>query len=138
MAGFLTPLITEYINGCQWRVFEPFEFCLGAADGPERIIIPVGFITDFASIPRLLWPVLPPTGRYGKAAVIHDWLYQKRIIEIPGLPGFRLCDRAEADHILLEGMQVLTVNWPTRSTVYSGVRVGGWYPWGKYRRAEAK
>ncbi|MBK5931416.1 hypothetical protein CCR82_13035 [Halochromatium salexigens] len=28
----------------------------------------------FASIPRLLWPLLPPVGRSGKAAVIHDWL----------------------------------------------------------------
>lgn len=136
MAGFLTPLNTNYIDGRKWEVRQPFEFCLGAPDGPERIIIPVGFITDFASIPRLLWPVLPPTGRYGKAAVIHDWLYQKRIIEIPGLPGFRLCDRAEADHILLEGMQVLGVGWWTRSTVYSGVRSGGWHSWNQYRAKE--
>ncbi|MBK5931525.1 hypothetical protein CCR82_13610 [Halochromatium salexigens] len=36
--------------------------------------VPAGHRTDFASIPRLLWPLLPPVGRSGKATVIHDWL----------------------------------------------------------------
>jgi hypothetical protein len=38
-----------------------------------------GFVTDGASIPRLLWPILPPVERYFLAAVLHDWkLKQKR------------------------------------------------------------
>lgn len=39
------------------------------------IIVPAGFVTDFASTPRALWSVLPPTGRYQLAAVVHDFLY---------------------------------------------------------------
>jgi len=41
----------------------------------QRLItVPAGYRTDFASIPRLVWPLLPPVGRGGKAAIIHDWL----------------------------------------------------------------
>lgn len=47
-----------------------------SADKSEPIIrVPAGFVTDFASIPRAFWVVLPPTGKYGKAAVVHDYLY---------------------------------------------------------------
>jgi hypothetical protein len=27
------------------------------------IVVPAGFVTDFASTPRALWSVIPPTGR---------------------------------------------------------------------------
>ena len=36
--------------------------------------IPAGFVTDGASIPAPLWPVLPPFGRYLRAAVLHDYM----------------------------------------------------------------
>lgn len=141
MATFTTPLDLRYMDGRKWEVRAPFEFHLDHLGSNERVVIPVGFITDFASIPRALWRVLPPTGQYGKAAVIHDWLYQYRIVtvlwpQVDKAVGARLVERAEADHILLEGMQALEVGWLTRSTIYSGVRAGGWHSWNKYRSAE--
>ena len=39
------------------------------------ITVPAGFVTDFASTPRAIWAILPPTGRYQLAAVVHDFLY---------------------------------------------------------------
>jgi hypothetical protein len=30
-----------------------------------------GFKTDFASVPRVLWWLCPPLGRYSKATVVH-------------------------------------------------------------------
>lgn len=45
------------------------------------IIIPDGFETDFASIPRFLWNVFPPHWQpYRKASVIHDYLYMDKNI----------------------------------------------------------
>src|SRR5262245_11770367 len=38
------------------------------------IVVPAGFVTDFASTPRAIWSVLPPTGRYQMAAIVHDFL----------------------------------------------------------------
>ncbi len=141
MAGFLTPLDLEYIDGCHWKVIKSFEYCLKEPDAPDRVVIPEGFITDFASIPRVLWPVLPPTGKYGKAAVVHDALYTNRTVTMmwadpESTLTARYVNRGQADHILLEAMQVLGVSWLTRSTVYAGVRSGGWHSWNKHRQEE--
>lgn len=133
MAGkFLDPLDLEFIDGKFWRLTEVFDYRLGSAAGAEYVRVPRSFVTDFASIPRGLWNLLPPTGGYGKAAVIHDWLYQKRVVR----PAGRLCDRAEADRVLLEGMEVLGVGRLTRRLIYAGVRAGGWATWNKYRKQE--
>ena len=37
---------------------------IGASEAdPRWITVPAGYRTDFASIPRLVWPLLPPVGR---------------------------------------------------------------------------
>ena len=138
---FLDPLKLEYIDGFKWKVDAEFDYHLGTPSGNEVVMVPAGFITDFASVPRFLWRVLPPTGQYGKAAVIHDFLYQHRaVVRVAtgrGVPVIvRNVDRAEADNTFLEGMEVLGVGRATRYTMYSGVRVGGWKPWGEYRKQD--
>ena len=40
------------------------------------ILIPKGFITDFASIPRPLWPWIAPGGPLYVWAIVHDFAYQ--------------------------------------------------------------
>lgn len=134
LVRFEDALELEYLDGRNWKVTSDFyydtdvplagvpvthtQFCdrfEGRAQGWRRIQIPAGFITDFASIPRVLWSILPPTGGYGKAAVVHDRLYRT-----PGL-----CTRAQADAVLKEAMQFLQVGWWTRQVIYAGVRVGG-------------
>lgn len=47
----------------------------------HEIIIKKDFITDLASIPRLLWRILPPFGNYTNAAVLHDFLYFTAIFD---------------------------------------------------------
>ena len=34
--------------------------------------VPVGFTSDGATVPRILWALFPPVGRYFLAAVLHD------------------------------------------------------------------
>ena len=41
----------------------------------ETITVPVGFITDLASTPRLLWNVIAPFD-VARAAIVHDLLYK--------------------------------------------------------------
>src|SRR5688500_11341220 len=65
--------------------------------------VPAGFVTDFASVPRILWNILPPYGKHSRAAVLHDWLYVTGIV-----------DRATADRIFLLLMEALGVGWVTR------------------------
>lgn len=36
--------------------------------------IPPGFVTDGATVPRILWPIAHPWGKGLEAAILHDWL----------------------------------------------------------------
>jgi hypothetical protein len=142
MSSFTTPLEVEFIDGHRWKVLKPFIYHLGALDSPDFIEVPVGFETDFASVPRGLWNFFPPTGPYGKAAVIHDWLYQGGHIvseftytpDEGGATTIRQMHhmpdgRHFADAILWEAMGVLGVPLWKRVVIYWGVRIGGGIPW---------
>ena len=76
MSQFTTELVVEQIGDSKYyRLLEGFEYHVGEYPSNEVIVVPKGFITDFASSPKILWPILPPRGEYGKAAVIHDYCY---------------------------------------------------------------
>lgn len=50
-----------------------------------QIIVPKGFKTDLASIPRILWTIsgMDPDGLYRGAAVVHDYLYSMKVKGAP-------------------------------------------------------
>ena len=79
-----------------------------------RVEAPAGTTTDLASTPRLLWPIMPPSGRYAAAAVIHDTLYRNR-----ALP------RVICDAIFLAAMRDLSVKPWRRFLMWLGVRLFG-------------
>lgn len=78
MSRFTTPAILEMLDHFLWRVYEPFEFYL-SDDNSDVIEVPAGFVTDLASVPRIFWTLLPPDGKYAKAAIIHDYLYDNAL-----------------------------------------------------------
>jgi hypothetical protein len=153
MAKFIDPLEIEYMDGRFWRVTVPFDYAVGAPDGTTVIHVPVGFVTDFASVPKLFWNLIPPTGWYGKAAVLHDYLYKY------GWIGKLQISRKYADDVLNEAMCVLRAKWilehglskadhpelphgelhslAIREMIYWGVRIGGWMVWDGYRKSIA-
>jgi hypothetical protein len=116
MTQFTTPLLVEFLtNTSEWRVLEEFTYVVGDERlGRWTVDVPKGFTTDFASVPKFLWPIFPPTGRWGKAAVIHDYLYRTG-----------LASRAVSDAIFLEAMHVLGVSWWKRMVMYLSVRMFG-------------
>lgn len=40
----------------------------------QTIVVPQGFPTDLATVPRIFWWMIPPQGTYEAAAVLHDYL----------------------------------------------------------------
>lgn len=119
MSVFTESLVVSPLSdGRTWVILRPFGYDVGNEGSSDTVRVRTGFMTDFASIPRLLWAFLPCWGRYGNAAVIHDWLYwiQKR-------------SRKEADGIMLEGMTVLKVPAWQRYSIYLAVRAFGWMAW---------
>lgn len=39
--------------------------------------LPAGFVSDGATVPRLLWFAFPPVDRYLLATFLHDWMLTK-------------------------------------------------------------
>lgn len=69
-----SPAVRAFGDNKFWVTIEPMNYVIGNTN--DRIAVPKGFVTDFASIPQGLWSLgLSPHGRYGRAAVIHDYLY---------------------------------------------------------------
>jgi hypothetical protein len=121
-AGFLTHFdLRELDGGDCFLVMAPLVYL--SKDG-QGYTVPAGVTTDFASVPRVLWNVLPPFGKHTRASVLHDWLYQAAP---DGMT------RGKADDLFRQAMDVCGVGWFTRQTMWAGVRSGGWVPWKKYR-----
>jgi hypothetical protein len=99
------------------------EYRVGSAESDEVIVVPAGFITDFASVPKGLWNIFPPFGEWAAAAVVHDYLYKTQ-----GLNG--KYDRKQADKIFKEAMEVLEVPKWKRELMYNAVRTFGKGGWG--------
>lgn len=119
-------LVSPLADGRTWVIMKDFGYDVGAEGSSDRISVPLGFMTDFASVPRPFWSILPQWGKYGNAAVIHDFLYweQRRT-------------RKEADDIFLEAMGVLGVSKLTAGVMYWAVRLFGWLAWWKRISKEA-
>ena len=127
MSSFTDPLTVTKLPGGKWKVSRPFRYYIGCEGSSSFVNIPEDFETDFASVPRGLWNLFPPDGKYSQAAVLHDFLYCKkgRIKSIIGNP----VSRKTCDEIFLEAMQVLGVPWLSRHIIFLAVRACGWLPW---------
>lgn len=119
MSSFTSALEVEVLpDGRKFKLTRPFTYHIGTKFSRKYISVPKGFITDFASTPNFLWWWLPPFGKYTKAAVIHDYIYQTKSRT-----------RKEADQIFKEAMIVGgTRKWKAK-LMYWGVRIGGWLAW---------
>lgn len=120
-------IVSPLADGRTWVTRKEFGYDVGEEGSGDSIDVPIGFMTDFASIPRPLWALLPRWGKYGNAAVIHDYCYwdQSR-------------SRLESDRIFREAMEVLQVpRWKIRA-IYCAVRLGAGMAWSGNRRKKEK
>lgn len=111
-------------HGHSVTLLSPFVY-----NDPEKktlVYVPARFHSDWNSVPRGLWNLMPPT-EYPEAGIVHDWLYQH-----PGA-----LSRADVDDIHRRIMDLCGASWLKRQTIWLGIRSGGWKPWGEYRRADA-
>ena len=113
---FLNDLkVREWEDGC-WELLEPLRY---KTRDDELIVVPAGFVTDFASVPRLPLAFLLAGDTAHKSATIHDYLYSK---EVASHGKF---SRRDADRILREAMEDEDVWWWRRWLMWCGVRLFG-------------
>jgi Protein of unknown function (DUF1353) len=68
---FETPdLVVRRVDAERWAVVEPLVY----RGDRDRFVVPAGFRTDFATVPRLVTWLVPRFGVFTLAAVLHDWL----------------------------------------------------------------
>lgn len=137
MSRFLTPLHHSRTGPREAVLLADFRYSSDLADAV--ITVPEGFVHDGASVPRVAWPIVRPFGRTLRAAVIHDWLYDKRGLwpaEIYVIVGDDTGEAARelADDIFWEAMRVdaappWNVTWLQREGSYRAVRKFGRKAW---------
>jgi uncharacterized membrane protein len=122
MSKFLDPLSTTEISDSIFEISDhPFRY---ESDLAKRMFtVPVGFFTDFASVPRLGIVYAMLGDRAHQPAVVHDWLYYAAITT-----------REMADDVLMEAMTALALPWWQRYPIWWGVRAGGWAAWNTHRK----
>lgn len=113
----------------KWRVFH----------------IPKGFIFDGASIPRLFWNMLSPTGYLFLAGLIHDYIYKNAFIwtyevKPDGSQGALMrefFDQKSADQAFQDVADAVCMKekvWTATAKIT--LRAFGKYTWNKYREEE--
>ena len=110
------PVLVPFADMDNWIVYKPIHWTPPAdapSSLPRSVTVPGGFVSDLATIPQYFWWALPPTGRYGHAAILHDWLYWEQG-----------SSRAVADRIFEVAMAELNVDLPLRKAMWAAVRVG--------------
>jgi hypothetical protein len=86
--------------------------------------VPVGFVTDFATVPRwaVIYLLTANTGH--RAALLHDYLYRLKLVK-------RRC----ADAIFFEALVVDGEPLWRCYLMWAGVRLGGWVAWNRKKHS---
>ena len=102
----------------------------------DRFVVPAGFRTDFASIPRIFHSLIPKNGSHDAAAIVHDYLYQYQpFVPSPApLRSMQRISRKDADRLFRRIMRELGTNCIRYNLMYLGVRIGGWIFWNRSRK----
>lgn len=104
-----------------WKLKREVVYYIGNKSDENYLIVPIDFITDFASIPRIFWSIYPPYHpKWGKAAIVHDYL-----CKLKGRAPNKDYTSAEVHKIFLEAMDVLKNDWFNRYLIYNAVRIFG-------------
>jgi hypothetical protein len=94
------------------------------------IQVPAGYLTDLASIPQWVWSIfgLAHDGLYRGAAVVHDWLYGRKVQEqnYSELPEGYILTRKECDDIFKELIDASGESKWKEQAMYKAVRAFGW------------
>lgn len=106
--AFIKPkIVVEELDSQCWVLLEPLEY----KGRYQSFTIPKGFKTDFATVPLVLTWLVPRYGLYTKAAILHDYLYDTKVV-----------NKADADGIFRRVMRELGVSFLRRWMMWAAVR----------------
>jgi len=112
----------KFLGSGKWMLTKAFTYNSKMAG---KIVVPEGFVSDGASIPRLAWIFIgsPWSGKYAPGAIIHDYIYHTNMFS-----------RKDCDDIFMESMKVLKVPSWKRIIIHRSLRMFGWTCWKPYKK----
>jgi hypothetical protein len=131
---FSAPLIDAdpgWLDGERFVIRRGFRYYLTDNEAGEFVDVPANFVTNFASTPRLLWNLFPPTGSYAQAAVVHDKLFLAPVVRTAH--GARPCPFAETPGIFLSAAEACGTGWFARRIMYRMLQAFSRPSWDQYR-----
>lgn len=117
----------------RWELLETYHLEMPG----QIIIVPGGFIFDGASIPRVFWWFLSPTGLLFIPALCHDFGYKyNKLIWYNSVHKRKTknFNRRFWDDLFLKIANHVNGMNPINRTAWLAVRSGGWRIWNKYRK----
>lgn len=104
-----------WLNGKEWKLATDFTW--------SDVTVPIGFVTDGASIPPLLRIWATSTGLNFPAALIHDYRYR-----------MQMGKKKDADVEFYNNLRKLGVRLTKAYVMYFGVKLFGIFAWWKNKR----
>lgn len=140
MLTFLTPLDTRAYKPGEFVLMHDFDldvrFGYAKNDSLFRIVVPRGFITDFASVPKTIQaiPGFDVNGQSRDAAIPHDYAYccGGRVVAhnlTLKMPATLSLTRKQCDQLLYDGLVASGYSKAIAWLFYLGVRIGGGFHW---------
>jgi branched-subunit amino acid transport protein len=108
----ISPLFRATPDAKNFVLHSPMVYRIGTTT--DSLVIPAGFVTDFASIPQAFHSWLSPIGPTMLPAIVHDYLYWNQG-----------CTKVEADRIFLHAMVETGVPLRQRRQIMAGLAIGG-------------
>jgi hypothetical protein len=107
--AFESEVVVREVNDNTWELADALRY----VGNTDRFVVPAGFRTDFASVPRVFVWLIPKYGRYTKAAILHDFLC------VEAKAG--RFDRDDADGLFRRSMRELGVSFLRRWVMWGAV-----------------
>jgi len=131
----------------KWRMVEDYAYFLKHG---AMIVIPKDFVFDGASIPRIFWMILSPTGLLLIPGLLHDYAYRNDClltwiryegdeypyIQLVLVPAYHRQGRAHWDRMFREEAICINGFHIINYVAWIALRLFGWIVWNKHRRAE--
>ena len=118
--AFESDVVVREVDDNTWELVDELRY----AGNTDRFVVPAGFRTDFASVPRVFVWLIPKYGRYTKAAILHDHLCDEAKAD--------RFDRDDADGLFRRAMRELGVSFLRRWVMWGAVSLAT--QWIKVRR----
>jgi hypothetical protein len=106
-------LTVSRVDADTWALVDPLVY----QGSRQRFVVPAGFRTDFATVPRPVAWLVPRFGAYTLAAILHDWLCTEGILS-------GAVTSSQADGIFRRVMRESGVPVLRRWLMWAGVRWG--------------